>query len=147
MNHIYMVAEGETHAIDFLGPNNKGAYCNKTRDELEAERGVKIELVDSDTLLARARDHARLPIKEITRQSWWDAFECLPPLCYAGTGGAESFFCIEPYTADIHYGYVRVGERYFEFRDRVSMRPHQRVQLARDYIAANPVTTLVAETA
>lgn len=76
------------------------------------------------------------PAREISRNDWWEALECLPPESWQHAGGGESFVMMEYYSGRITSIYVRLGERYFTFRD-VANLPHLD-RLAKARKALNP---------
>lgn len=53
------------------------------------------------------------PFVEITKEDWWDALECLPPMRWTRFDGGEYFFISEATTASLHSCYVRKGDRYY----------------------------------
>lgn len=65
-----------------------------------------------DQFQAMEREHyLSLPIHEITREEYWDALECLPPI-YCGRAGGD-FLMREMWTGTFTYMYRQIGNRYF----------------------------------
>lgn len=55
------------------------------------------------------------PPKQITRDEFWEALECLPPENWRTTGDGESFRSCEYLTGNITSHYVHIGGTYWSF--------------------------------
>jgi len=121
--------------IDAVGPNGRGLYSNKTREELEAESGT-LTVMDRDAAMAAVDQASSTGPEEITQEAFIDALECLPPRKWQGSGqGMESFRISEPFDGSVHWSFVRIGQRYFK------LRPPMRIQhddLCRMVVSAFP---------
>lgn len=69
---------------------------------------------------------ARTEVTEITLQKFMDAIAVMYPRDWCGDVDCESFKLAEMYCGEITYIYAKVGERYFKFRDVVSL-PHNAI--------------------
>lgn len=59
------------------------------------------------------------PLREITEEDWWEAFECLPPMRYTNFDDGSYFFVSECYTADLYAFYVKLdGKHYYGLRSK-----------------------------
>lgn len=98
--------------VDQVGPDGRGMYSRKTREELEAEYGT-LEVIDTEEAARRTDAAATTGPREITSEDFQDALEVLPPMRWINRGGAESFRISEAISGTVHGAYVRIGERYF----------------------------------
>lgn len=53
------------------------------------------------------------PVQEITRETFWEMLEVLPPMNWVGGDGFERFNMVERMTGSITSQYARLGDRYF----------------------------------
>lgn len=71
----------------------------------------------------RREKQARSDVEEITLTAFMDAIAVMYPRDWCGDAECESFKLAEMYCGEVTYIYAKVGERYFRFRDVVSL-PH-----------------------
>ena len=95
------IIEGMTHEeIDKAYFDRVGVHLDKY---------LKLELMTYEEFLVKqAKEFADKPINIISKQEWWDALECLPPLKWHDRGGMEVFFMSEFYTGNYTSMYVKV---------------------------------------
>jgi len=97
-----------------------GRYSRKNIDELKAESATDIVLLSLEGAIKRVEDAWVSQPIIINEEEWHEALGCLPPLKRQGDEDTESFRMSEPYTASVHATYVRVGQRYFCWRERLN---------------------------
>jgi len=61
------------------------------------------------------------PVKEITKDRFWYLLEVLPPVGWKRGEGSESFKMSERLTGSITTIAARIGEKYYEFNDNITM--------------------------
>jgi hypothetical protein len=78
------------------------------------------------------------PPREIDRERFWNALECLPPCKWQGMGtDFESFHVSERLSGNVVSWYVRQGARYFEIDQDATMTREQLRAMVREWIAAH----------
>jgi len=117
---------GAGNIIDSAYQNEAGEWVSHIhRKNLMQMRDEHPDVVlgNLDEWIAAEEKRLIGPPKEITKEEWWEALECLPPESWQNSGGGESFVMMEYYSGRITSIYVRLGERYFTFHD-VANLPH-----------------------
>lgn len=115
----YFYIPGSLSALDAVHPfTQRACYGGQTKDELIAQHG-DVEVLTSDEVLQRVSAAALTAPEEITEAEFIDALNCMPPCHWRRANGAESFQMSERYTANITTVYVRLGTRYFKWRDEM----------------------------
>ncbi|HIE2223881.1 TPA: hypothetical protein ACXK2U_004281 [Serratia marcescens] len=71
----------------------------------------------------RREQQARSDVEEITLAAFMDAIAVMYPKDWAGDAHSETFKLAEMYCGEVTTVYAKVGERYFRFRDVVTL-PH-----------------------
>lgn len=100
-----------------------GRYSRKNLEELKTESSTDIVLLTVEEAIKRVEDAWVSEPIVISESEWFEALGCMPPLKRQGDEDTESFRMSESYTASIHATYVRIGQRYFCWRERLST-PH-----------------------
>lgn len=100
-----------------------GKYSRKNIEQLKAESATDIVLLSVEEAVKRVEDAWVSQPIVITESEWYEALGCMPPLNRQGSEDTESFRMSEAYTASVHATYVRIGQRYFCWRERLST-PH-----------------------
>jgi len=139
LTHCFYVP-GAAIIIDTAFKNEAGEYVSFVhRENLMQirDRHPDAVLGNLDEWIAADEKSLITDAHEITRAEWWEALECLPPESWQHAGGGESFVMMEYYSGRITSIYVRLGERYFTFRD-VANLPHLD-RLAKARLALNPL--------
>jgi len=93
-------------------------YSDYTFDEYKKEKGlpnlVALTWEEFDSKYYQPYlDGLCKPLKEITEERWWEAFECLPPMRYTKFDNGSYFFISECYTADLYAFYARLDDKYY----------------------------------
>lgn len=89
------------------------------------DRMPKDASAEADYLQQREKQ-ARTDVTEITPQRYVDALEVMYPLDWCGDVKSESFKLAEMYCGAVTNIFAKVGDRYFQFRDVVSL-PHNAI--------------------
>lgn len=108
--------------IDGMSADGRGVYGRETLEEMRA-RYPDVEIVPIDTAIERIDAAFRSPPVEITEERFWEMLEVLPPLSWIQRPGTESFKLEEFTCGKITQIFCRIGERYFELSDNVTL-PH-----------------------
>lgn len=116
-------------AVDRVGPDGRGCFTLKTKEELEAVYGALTELTLDDLRVAIDNAASSAP-EAIDEREFINALECLPPLRWKGaTGGWESFRISEAFDGSVHWSYVRCGSRFFKLRQPLARTHDELCQL------------------
>lgn len=112
--------------IDFMHPHTGlTVHYRQTLAEVrdrypDAEEG-EYEDIAPQLAAARRAKYVTKPTRT-TKEAYWHALECLPPLKMRGGGGASTFMMSEFYTADLTHIYCQVGDRYWTFLDTCHLK-------------------------
>lgn len=117
----------------------RGLYSSATRAELQAKY-PGLEVCTRDEYREQATAAARKPPVEIDQEEFDRLLNVLPPQGWTNRGGSESFKLSEYYTLDVTTICARIGDRYFQMRDRAGLR-HE------DIVAAVAAAGLLAQPA
>jgi hypothetical protein len=94
----------------------------QTLAEMRARFGYEMVQVGELEDVARASEDAvRTAPVEVNEERWMDMLEVLPPLKWTGRGGTESFRISEMTYNSVTTTFVRIGKRYFEMSERVTV--------------------------
>lgn len=115
---LAIYVEGERHIESYIKPDGFVAYQdNPTTPDayLASNPGAIILPLDDAVKKIRALDRAEYckPWVEISKETWWDMLEVLPPEKWQTVGGVEMFRMSEYTCGNITGHYARIGERYF----------------------------------
>lgn len=115
---LAIYVEGERHIESYIKPDGFVAYQdNPTTPEeyLASNPGAIILPLDDAVKKIRTLDRAEYckPWVEISKETWWDMLEVLPPEKWQNNGTVEMFRMSEYLCGRITGHYARVGERYF----------------------------------
>lgn len=94
------------------------------RERLEASRQklAHLQIETWDNFQKRERDaYLNKPIKEITHDEWWNAFEVLPPCGLIMTSRFTEFYVSEAFVSTFHSGYLedkKTGKYYTAMIDK-----------------------------
>ncbi|MEL5395894.1 hypothetical protein [Serratia nevei] len=69
----------------------------------------------------RREQQARSDVEEITLAAFMDAIAVMYPKDWEGDVHSETFKLAEMYCGDVTYIFAKVGDRYFKFRDVVTL--------------------------
>jgi hypothetical protein len=119
--HRCVWSPSQATVIDFCHPVTGLTVCYRqtlaeVRDRYpDAEEG-EYDAIAPALEAARRAKYVTKPTR-ITKDQYWSALECLPPLKMRGGGGATTFMMSEFYTADLTNIYCEIGDRYWSFLD------------------------------
>ena len=113
-------AEGKKLRIEEL----KNNYCKDIPEE-----NIVIDTLSNLYPLIEEAENKKWckPMKEITKDEYWDIYECLPPGRWEQSSGAVTWVCIEAITSDIHSYYCSLQGRYFVKNCRISQNNHESI--------------------
>jgi len=107
--------------IDTIHPiTGVGVWSKKTLAETQAEYDGA-EVWDFDKAIEHKQNEAKTAPKEISAERFEEMLYVLPPVGWKNEGGAESFKMSERWSGNITGIYCRIGERFFEFLDDISL--------------------------
>ena len=118
---------GQRSIIDSVRPDGRGLYSGETLEEIR-KRYPDAVVAEWQTVYRDIEESARSAPIEITEHRWMYALEVLPPCRWTQGNGCSSFHVSELVVGNIGNIYVRLGKRYFEFADRVTLTHDQRVE-------------------
>jgi len=121
--------------IDIVRPDGLSLYGGKTLEDLGDEYG-EVVIIDTDTAYRVHCDSAKKRPTEITEERFFDMLEVLPPAKWVRYKGEESFHVCELITGNIGSIFVRIGKRYFEMQDEVTLSHADRVRAAASIMSA-----------
>lgn len=137
ITHCFYVP-GAGNIIDTAFKNEAGEYVSTIHHlnlmQMRDER-PDVVLGNLDDWIAEDEKRLITEPEEITKEQWWEALECLPPESWQNNGGGESFVMMEYYSGRITSIYVRLGQRYFTFRDVANLPHLDRLAKARKALA------------
>lgn len=102
-----------------------GHYSGETLDEIRL-RYPGAEIGEWDVVYAAAEESCKTEPVEITEARFLEMLNVLPPVRWVREGGAESFKMSERYYGSITGIYARIGKRYFNFSDVITL-PHDEI--------------------
>lgn len=130
ITHAFYVP-GKPGTIDAVHPvTGRGVWGGQTLEEIQAEYPGAVK-ESFDVILAAEEDHFRKAPVEVDAARWDYALGVLPPLHWKRTGDAETFKISEMTSGTITAIYCRIGDRYFELSDSVSLTHEQIVEKVR----------------
>ncbi len=116
--YLNEVKSYESHIVNHP---EKADYWRKCRDEAQ-KKADHVQIETWSDFEKRQRDaYLNKPIKEITHDEWWDAYEVLPPCVLIMTARFTEFYVSEAFTASFHSGYLedkKTGKYYTAMIDR-----------------------------
>lgn len=120
----YYYSPSKIVAIDCISSiTGKTFHFARTYDDVKSDY-PDVELLYVDTVIEmQERAYISPYAFPITQQEFNDALECLPPVSWKRFSEHESFKLSERYSGNITTIYVRIGDEYFKFKDRISL-PH-----------------------
>jgi len=94
--------------------------------EISTENRMKFDVSAEAAYWQQREKDARTEVTEINLQTFMDAISVMYPRDWCGDVECESFKLAEMYCGEVTDIYAKVGERYFKFRDVVSL-PHNAI--------------------
>ena len=91
--------------------------------EISPENRLRWDACTESAYWQQREKQARSEVEEITLAAFMDAIAVMYPRDWCGDIDCESFKLAEMYCGEVTYIYAKVFERYFRFRDVVSL-PH-----------------------
>jgi hypothetical protein len=137
ITHCFYVP-GAGNIIDTAFKNDAGDYVSFVHREnlmQMRDRHPDVVLGVLDDWIEQNEQRLISEPVEITRETFWEALEVLPPEDWQGGAGGESFLMMEYYSGRITTVYVRIGERYCMFRDVCSLSHLKRLAKARTLLS------------
>lgn len=133
MDQVFTRAEGPERGsvVDAVGPNGLGFFSHQSQAELETRYGP-LQIISADEAAEIAVQKAISPPVEVSEETFQDALDVLPPLRWFRGGHTESFRICEAISGTVHTALVRVGSRYFQTSQRLSMSHQDLVALVRE---------------
>jgi hypothetical protein len=93
--------------------------------KLAPDYGSALVVLSLDEAVARYENSFKSEPIEISKERWWEMLEVLPPVGWKhGAHNSESFKLSERTAGLVTAIYVRVGTRYFELSDKITL-PHK----------------------
>lgn len=120
-----------THSdiIDEVMPDGRGRYGGRTLTEYQAEYRGEVIIISSDEAVERHKAKFMKPVRQVTKERFWDMLEVLPPCRWWRESAAESFFVSERITYDLVSWFVRLGDKYYELVASDKLNHHDVVAL------------------
>lgn len=118
--------EGLTHIQDTASNDGLSTIYKKTCADFRKEHPT-CELVPLDYAIERINEALKdkypmlQPIEE-TEESFYDAFECLPPMQYKNDNNGMSFKMSEMTCGDITRGYIKKNGKYYSMNVRLKTK-------------------------
>lgn len=114
MKYVVDATEFKGYVITSMSDDVHSDYGGETLEELKARENnpnlIAVTSEEVDNLLNRHRQELiDKPFEEITKERYYDMFECLPP----ERMGHNWFFLGEPYSYDLFHFCFTVDDRYF----------------------------------
>lgn len=124
--------------IDVIRPDGLTWINGETAAQIRARYpdAERLTLADASR---RIDDAFRAPVSRITREQFWDALECLPPVGWKRYDSEESFKMSERTAGNITGIYARLGEEYFCLADDITLS-HADIMHRVGVFLANEVT-------
>jgi hypothetical protein len=115
--------------IDIVRPDGLSLYGGKTLEQLTEEYG-EVVIIDTESAYRQHCDmHKHAPV-EINEERFMDMLEILPPAKWVRYAEEESFHVSERIAGNIVSIFVRIGKRYFEMQDEITLSHADRVRAA-----------------
>jgi hypothetical protein len=103
----------------------RGGYSNDTQQEMD-KRYPGVQIGELGPVAAASEDMFRHPPQPITEDRFVEMLEVLPPVGWIRGDGAESFKLSERTSGSITSIFCRIGNRYFEMADSITL-PHNEI--------------------
>ena len=107
--------------IDLVPDHNDGA---ELLTKYSVDYGNDLIVLDLDVAYERFEQALKSDPVEITEERWYEMLGVLPPVAWRHDASGESFKISERTAGSITAIFVRVGSRFFEFSDTITL-PHQ----------------------
>lgn len=124
--HVFY-SRSENTVIDTCRDTNppRSHIQNETLNEIRA-RYPDAEYIEFEKAIKIIEEKHRLPVREITKEYFWEMLEVLPPAGWKKETGCESFKLSEKWSGNITDIYARIDKRYFTLRDTIFL-PHNEI--------------------
>lgn len=123
------------HAIDILAPGQDGPSRIAA---LAAEYGPALTLLSPTEALERSEAPFISGVEEISEDRFDEMLNILPPAGWKTDSDGESFKMCEFTCGRITAIFVRIGQRYATFSDRMSTPHRECCRRAAEYFVAHP---------
>ena len=107
--------------IDFVPDGQDGAFLIAT---YATDYGTDLVMMPTDTAWQRYENAFKSSPVEISEDRWNEMLGVLPPVAWTTDQTGESFKLSERTAGSITAIFVRIGERYFELSDSITL-PHR----------------------
>ena len=107
--------------IDFVPDDNDGTAMIA---KFTPEYGMNLVVLDVTDAYVRYENACKSAPVEITEDRWHDMLGVLPPFAWKHDATGESFKLSERTAGSITAIFVRIGDRYFELSDTITL-PHR----------------------
>lgn len=121
---------GHTGIVTFIRPDrDESLYMKEPLDKIlkEYPEAKLYDSLDEVMVLITETEDKKIVTKfqEITKEQWWEMYECLPPLrtISQDDGLFFAFLMSEYWTSNITGHYFRIQERYFSAKRRDTENP------------------------
>ncbi|KLR59291.1 hypothetical protein [Diaphorobacter sp. J5-51] len=98
-----------------------GLFSHLTQQEHSQSLGVDVQVIDYDTFKKLRDDSYVTAPRPITKERFYEALDCLPPVRWGNYQGIESFRFLELYCGNVTSVFARKGDQFWEFRDRIDI--------------------------
>ena len=116
--------------IDLVRDNGLSMYGHLTLAQVQAREGADVIIIDTDDAIEQIRaSHIKPPV-EISEERFFEMLEILPPEKWVRFKTEESFQVSERITGNIVMIFVRIGSRYVEMHDDMTLTHEDRVRAA-----------------
>lgn len=106
--------------VDMVRPDGLSLFGGKTRDQL-AEQYGEIIIIETEEAYRLHQESVKQPPVEITEERFIEMLEVLPPAKWVRYANEESFHLCELTSGNIGAIFVRIGSRYFELQDEMTL--------------------------
>lgn len=116
---------GRLGIIDMAIQGEDGVLVAQISKETIEQLGLRypgVVLTTFDVALAAQNEAMKSEPVEISKEAFFDALECLPPMGWTTRGNSESFKMSEFTCGNITGIYARLGGRYFTLSDVASLK-------------------------
>ena len=107
-----------------------GLYCRKTIEQAKVENPA-LTCIEYEAAVAQIVALAVCPPQEITEEVFSNMLDVLPPCAWVKAGGCESFHMSEFDVYNVTGIYIRIGQRYFSFKDVFTLTHEERITRVR----------------
>lgn len=137
MNHEMCFFQPVTKVtIDMVRPDGLSLYGGKTREQLTEQYGEIVIINTEEAYRLHCESFKRPPV-EITEERFMEMLEILPPGKWVRYSEEESFHVTERISGNIVSIFVRIGDRFFEMQDEVTLSHADRVRAAAITLSAS----------